>query len=89
MPGASRPGIDKIGAALGERFAVTDLWACRFYLGVKVIRDRPRRVLRLFQRAYVGKVLRGLRARYGPGGRLGSSRLAVATPVGSSAASAG
>jgi hypothetical protein len=36
---------------------MTDLGACRFYLGMEVIRDRPRRTLRLSQEAYLRRVL--------------------------------
>jgi hypothetical protein len=36
---------------------MSDLGACHFYLGMEVIRDRPRRTLRLSQEAYLRKVL--------------------------------
>lgn len=57
IAGASKPDIDKIKASLSERFKMSDLGACHFYLGMEVIRDRPRRTLRLSQKAYIEKVL--------------------------------
>jgi hypothetical protein len=35
-----------------------NLSACYFYLGIKIIRDRPRRTLYLSQEAYLYKVLK-------------------------------
>jgi hypothetical protein len=55
--GASKPDINKIKAALSKRFKMLDLGACYFYLGIEVICDRPRRTLRLSQKAYIEKVL--------------------------------
>jgi hypothetical protein len=57
LAGASKPDIDKIKDSLKERFKMSDLGACHFYLGMEVIRDRPRRTLRLSQTAYLRKVL--------------------------------
>ena len=57
LAGASKADIDRIKAALSERFKMSDLGACHFYLGMEVIRDRPRRTLRLSQKAYIEKVL--------------------------------
>jgi hypothetical protein len=54
---ASKADIDRIKAALSERFKMLDLRACYFYLGMEVIRDRPRRTLWLSQKAYIKKVL--------------------------------
>jgi hypothetical protein len=42
---ASKADIDRIKAALSERFKMSDLGAYHFYLGIEVIRDRPRRTL--------------------------------------------
>jgi len=44
---ASKADINRIKATLSERFKILDLRACYFYLGIEVIRDRPRRTLRL------------------------------------------
>jgi hypothetical protein len=57
LAGASKPDIDKIKDSLKQRFKMSDLGACHFYLGMEVIRDRPRRTLRLSQTAYLRKVL--------------------------------
>jgi hypothetical protein len=57
LAGASKLDINRIKAALSERFKMLDLRACHFYLGIEVIRDRPRRTLRLLQKAYIKKVL--------------------------------
>jgi hypothetical protein len=57
LAGASKPDIDKIKDSLKQRFKMSDLGACHFYLGMEVIRDRPRCTLRLSQTAYLRKVL--------------------------------
>jgi hypothetical protein len=57
LTSASKPDINKIKDSLKERFKMLDLGACHFYLGIEVIRDRPRRTLRLSQTAYLRKVL--------------------------------
>jgi Reverse transcriptase (RNA-dependent DNA polymerase) len=57
IAGASKPDIDKIKDNLKQRFKISNLGACHFYLGMEVIRDRPRRTLRLSQTAYLRKVL--------------------------------
>jgi len=49
--------IKSLKEALNVRFKMSDLGACHFYLGMEVIRDRPRRQLRLSQEAYLQKVL--------------------------------
>jgi hypothetical protein len=57
IAGAFKLDINKIKDSLKERFKMSDLGACHFYLGMEVIRDRPRRTLRLSQTAYLRKVL--------------------------------
>jgi hypothetical protein len=57
IAGVSKPDINKIKASLSERFKMSDLRAYHFYLGMEVIRNRPRRTLRLSQKAYIEKVL--------------------------------
>jgi hypothetical protein len=57
LAGASKPDINRIKAALSKWFKISDLGACYFYLGMEVIRDRPRRTLWLSQKAYIEKVL--------------------------------
>jgi hypothetical protein len=40
-------GIDTIKAQLAQKFYITDLSLCKFYLGIKVIRDQENQVLKL------------------------------------------
>jgi hypothetical protein len=57
ITGDSRENIDIIKKSLSSHFHMSDLGPCHFYLGMEVIRDRPRRSLRLSQTAYLRKVL--------------------------------
>jgi hypothetical protein len=57
IAGASKSDITALKDKLKERFKMSDLGACHFYLGMEVIRDRPRRTLRLSQEAYLRKAL--------------------------------
>lgn len=41
IAGASKPDINRIKAALSERFKISDLGAYHFYFGMEVIRNRP------------------------------------------------
>ena len=45
--GLSKPDIDIIKRKLSERFHMTDLSPCRYYLGIEVIRDRPNHTIKL------------------------------------------
>ena len=47
----------KFKAKLRERFEMTDLDACAYYLGMTVTRDRANRIIRLGQAGYVEKFL--------------------------------
>ena len=58
MIGPSKANISTIKAKLSERFHMTDLGPCKYYLGMEVIRDRQNRTLKLSQRSYLEKVLR-------------------------------
>jgi hypothetical protein len=49
--------ITTLKESLSKQFHMSDLGPCYFYLGMEVIRDRPRRTLRLSQEAYLRKVL--------------------------------
>lgn len=55
--GKDEQEIQEVKDALSQRFHMTDLKACHFYLGMEVTRDRPARKLRLCQEAYVRKIL--------------------------------
>ena len=52
------PAIDALKQKLSERFQMSDLGACSYYLGMEVIRDRPNRILRLGQTAYVQRIVK-------------------------------
>jgi len=56
--GPSKANISMIKAKLSERFHMTDLGPCKYYLGMEVTRDRQNRTLKLSQRSYLEKVLR-------------------------------
>lgn len=55
--GPSKPSINTLKAQLAQRFRMTDLGPCKYYLGMEVIRDRENRTLKLSQRGYIEKVL--------------------------------
>ena len=56
--GPSIAEIKKIKRSLRNRFLMTDLGPCSYYLGMSVERDRQNRILRLSQEAYIEKVIR-------------------------------
>jgi hypothetical protein len=56
--GPSKDDIEAIKGKLRERFSMTDLGPCKYYLGMEVIRDRQNRTLKLSQRSYLEKILR-------------------------------
>nr|GEW41999.1 ribonuclease H-like domain-containing protein [Tanacetum cinerariifolium] len=53
--------IWKIYTYLGKCFAMIDLREAGFILGIKIYRDRSKRLIRLSQSAYMDKILKGLR----------------------------
>jgi hypothetical protein len=61
LVGNSTSVIQGVKDKLSERFNMKDLGACKFYLGMEVMRDRANRTIRLSQRSYVEKVLRDFR----------------------------
>ena len=61
VTGPSNDGIHEIKEALKTRFQMSDLGQCKYYLGMTITRDRPNRVIRLGQSAYVQRVLRQFR----------------------------
>ena len=54
--GLSIAEIKKIKRSLRNRFQMTDLGPCSYYLGMSVQRDRQNRILYLSQEAYIDKV---------------------------------
>jgi hypothetical protein len=57
IAGASMDNIATLKANLSQKFKMSDLRECHFYLGMEIRRDRRNRAIRLGQRAYVQKVL--------------------------------
>jgi hypothetical protein len=53
----SKTNINALKNALSDYFKILDLGACYFYLGIEIIRDRPRKTLRLSQETYLHKIL--------------------------------
>ena len=58
ITGSSFAEIQAVKKALSERFHMSDLESCQYYLGMTVTRDQKNRVLRLGQWAYLEKILR-------------------------------
>lgn len=58
LTGSSVDQIKKAKLALSQKFHMTDLGECTYYLGMTVTRDRQHRIIRLGQKAYLEKVLR-------------------------------
>lgn len=56
--GPNKGDIQRVKDALSSTFRMTDLGACKYYLGMTVRRDRPNRTIHLGQRAYIENVLR-------------------------------
>jgi hypothetical protein len=55
--GPSIAEIKRIKRALRNRFHMTDLGPCSYYLGMSIRRDRQNRILYLSQEAYIDKVI--------------------------------
>jgi hypothetical protein len=55
--GPSIAEIKKIKRSLRNRFHMTDLGPCSYYLGMSIRRDRQNRILYLSQEAYIRKVI--------------------------------
>lgn len=55
--GPSIAEIKKIKRSLRNRFQMTDLGPCSYYLGMSIRRDRQNRIIYLSQEAYIHKIL--------------------------------
>lgn len=55
--GRNKGEIKKVKEALSQRFKMTDLGACGFYLGIRITRDRASRPIQLDQQGYVEQLL--------------------------------
>lgn len=58
ISGPDMEEIQELKNSLGQRFQMTDLGACKYYLGMTVRRDRVHRRIYLGQQAYIEKFLR-------------------------------
>ncbi|GJT12406.1 retrotransposon protein, putative, ty1-copia subclass [Tanacetum coccineum] len=52
------PSLQSVKTYLGKCFAMKDLGKAAFILGIKIYRDRSKRLIRLSQSAYMDKILR-------------------------------
>ncbi|GJR03262.1 retrotransposon protein, putative, ty1-copia subclass [Tanacetum coccineum] len=55
------PSLQSVKAYLGKYFAMKDLGEAEFILGIKIYKDRSRRLIRLCQSAYMDKILKRYR----------------------------
>ncbi|GJZ13937.1 putative RNA-directed DNA polymerase [Tanacetum coccineum] len=55
------PSLQSVKAYLGKCFAIKDLGEAAFILGIKIYRDRSRRLIGLCQSAYMDKILKRYR----------------------------
>ena len=58
VTGPSKIEIQRVKDALNQRFHMTDLGPCSYYLGMTVNRDRQNRIIRLGQEAYIERFLK-------------------------------
>jgi hypothetical protein len=56
--GPSKDELARLKQALSNRFHMSDLGPCHYYLGIKIDRDRANRTISLSQGAYITKILR-------------------------------
>ncbi|GJY08311.1 retrotransposon protein, putative, ty1-copia subclass [Tanacetum coccineum] len=55
------PSLQSVKSYLGKYFAMKDLREAAFVLGIKIYRDRLKRLIRLSQSAYIDKILKRFR----------------------------
>ena len=58
LAGPNKAKIQEVKDQLSNKFHMTDLGTCAYYLGMTVTRDRPNRTIRLGQAGYVEKFLK-------------------------------
>ena len=58
IAGPLKEEIQELKDALSNRFQMTDLGPCSYYLGMTVVRDRKNRIIRLSQKGYIEKILK-------------------------------
>ena len=49
--------MDDFKAALHTQYDIEDLRKIRYFLGIEILRDRPRRTLKLWQPKYISDIL--------------------------------
>ncbi|GJV37634.1 retrotransposon protein, putative, ty1-copia subclass, partial [Tanacetum coccineum] len=52
------PSVQSVKDYLRKCFAMKDLWEASFFLGIKIYRDRSKRLIRLCQNAYMDKIIK-------------------------------
>ncbi|GKF46470.1 retrotransposon protein, putative, ty1-copia subclass [Tanacetum coccineum] len=52
------PSLQSVKSYLGKCFAMKDLWEAAFIFGIKIYRDRSKRLIGLSQSAYMDKILK-------------------------------
>jgi hypothetical protein len=57
ITGDSKTNISTLKNTPSDYFKILDLGACYFYLSIEVICDRPYRIFRFSQEAYLRKIL--------------------------------
>ena len=55
--GNNKPLLESTKACLGSNFSMKDLCEAAYILGIKITRDRPRKMLKLSQATYIDKML--------------------------------
>ena len=53
----TRPLIDDFKAALHAQYGIEDLGETKYFMGIEILRDRPRRTLKLWQPKYNSDIL--------------------------------
>ena len=54
---ANKKVMNSVIIKLNKKFEITNLRKLRYYLGIKIVRDRSKETIKLSQRAYVHRML--------------------------------
>lgn len=60
IAGPDKEEIAKLKKALSDRFEMSDLGPCNYYLGMSITRDRANKTIYLSQKAYLEKIIKEL-----------------------------
>ena len=55
--GANKEAMNDVVIKLNKKFEMTNLRKLRYYLGIEIVRDRSKEIIKLSQRAYVHRML--------------------------------